>query len=159
MLCIGLESVGLPMTLTLLAEQAILAIGTAMDVPLINEFCLFARIALLVGYALDMTFTLAFLAINVKCVEVCFLSSRVFICTVMLIVAVIMQLTDLDDHQTSKRLRELAKFGMDEDQAEDFCPVQEPADDNVPKSCAECKQFKTHRTHNALMVSDLLPFI
>lgn len=72
MLCIGLESVGLPMTLTLLAEQAILAIGTAMDVPLINEFCLFARIALLVGYALDMSFTLAFLAINVKCVEVCF---------------------------------------------------------------------------------------
>lgn len=75
----------------------------------------------------------------------------------MLIVIVIMQLTDLDDHQTSKRLRELAKFGMDEDQAEDFCPVQEPADDNVPKSCAECKQFKTHRTYNALMVSDLLP--
>lgn len=66
----------------------------------------------------------------------------------------IMQLTDLDDRQTSKRLRELAKFGMDEDQADDFCPVQEPADDNVPKSCAECKQFKTHRTYNALMVRE-----
>lgn len=68
------------MILTLLAEQVILAIGTAMDVPLINEFCLFARIALLVGYALDMTFTLAFLAINVKCVEVCYIFPRAFIC-------------------------------------------------------------------------------
>ncbi|KAI9494157.1 hypothetical protein BDB00DRAFT_928441 [Zychaea mexicana] len=127
----GLESVMVPMTATLAAELAILAIGDAMHNPLVSDFCLFARVALLVGYVLEMTFFMAVLAINVKCVE----------------------LTDLDDRQTSKRLRELAKYNVDADTAPDLCPIQEPINEcTEAKSCAECKQFKTHRTLNALVL-------
>ena len=67
---IGLESVGVPMTATLIAELIILAIGDAMRIPIVSDFCLFARIALIVGYLLEMTFFMAVLAINIKCVEV-----------------------------------------------------------------------------------------
>ncbi|KAI9313271.1 hypothetical protein BX666DRAFT_1880608 [Dichotomocladium elegans] len=126
----GIESVGIPITLTLIAEWLILAIGTSMHIPRINEFCLFARTSLLVGYLIDMTFGLSFLAINAKYFE----------------------LADLDDRQTTKRLRELAKSDIDADVAPDFCPIQEPQDDSTPKTCAECKHFKTHRTYNALML-------
>ncbi|KAG2223969.1 hypothetical protein INT45_013426, partial [Circinella minor] len=127
----GLESVGVPMTATLIAELIILAIGDAMRIPIVSDFCLFARIALIIGYLLEMTFFMAVLAINVKCVE----------------------LTDLDDGQTSKRLRELSKYNIDADTAPDLCPIQEPIDECAEaKSCAECKQFKTHRTLNALVL-------
>ncbi|KAI7856671.1 hypothetical protein BDC45DRAFT_503331 [Circinella umbellata] len=127
----GLESVGVPMTATLIAELIILAIGDAMRIPIVSDFCLFARLALIIGYLLEMTFFIAVLAINVKCVE----------------------LTDLDDGQTSKRLRELSKYNIDADTAPDLCPIQEPIDECAEaKSCAECKQFKTHRTLNALVL-------
>ncbi|KAI8138418.1 WD40-repeat-containing domain protein [Fennellomyces sp. T-0311] len=119
------------MTTMLVAELAILAIGDAMHISLVSDFCRFARVALLVGYVLEMTFFIAVLSINVKCVE----------------------LTDLDDRQTSKRLRELQKVSLDADTAPDFCPIQEPIDDATePKTCAECKQFKTHRTANAIVL-------
>ncbi|KAI9275775.1 hypothetical protein BDA99DRAFT_496435 [Phascolomyces articulosus] len=127
----GLESVGVPMTATLIAEWLILAIGDAMRIPIVSDFCLFARLALFIGYLLEMTFFMAVLAMNVKCVE----------------------LTDLDDRQSSKRLRELEKYNIDADIAPDLCPIQEPIDEcTEAKSCAECKQFKTHRTLNALVL-------
>ena len=70
MLLPGLESVGVPMTTMLAAELAILAIGDAMHIALVSDFCRFARIALLLGYFLEMTFFISILAITVKCVEV-----------------------------------------------------------------------------------------
>lgn len=57
----------------------------------------------------------------------------------------------------SKRLRELAKCDIDADQtAEDYCPAQEPPTEEIePKTCAECKHFKTYRTMTSLLVSDV----
>ncbi|ORZ01504.1 hypothetical protein BCR43DRAFT_487038 [Syncephalastrum racemosum] len=78
-----------------------------------------------------MTFFVSVLALNVKRVE----------------------LADLDDRQMSKRLRELAQCDPDVDRPPDYCPIQEPVTlDTAPKTCAECKHFKTHRTFNALML-------
>jgi hypothetical protein len=53
----------------------------------------------------------------------------------------------------SKRLHEIANYDPDIiQQSPDFCPVQDTANKEDSKSCAECKDFKTHRVYNALMV-------
>lgn len=62
----------------------------------------------------------------------------------------------------SKRLHELANYDGDTDQLPpDFCPIQDTADKDESKSCAECKDFKTHRVLNSLMVSPsiIFPFL
>lgn len=66
----GLQSVGLPMTATLMAELLILTVGTAMDIIVIKELCLFLKIAFVVDYALEMTFVIAVLSIDIKRLEV-----------------------------------------------------------------------------------------
>lgn len=70
MLIIGLQSVGVPMTATLIAELLILTVGTYMDTDLVKEFCTFAKVALVVDYILEMTFVIAVLSIDIKRVEV-----------------------------------------------------------------------------------------
>jgi hypothetical protein len=68
-------------------------------------------------------------------------------------------LADLDDRQMSKRLHELNTSTVIENkkkQQPDFCPVQDTPDKNDSKSCAECKDFKTHRVLNALMVNYMI---
>ncbi|KAI9484324.1 sterol-sensing domain of SREBP cleavage-activation-domain-containing protein [Zychaea mexicana] len=125
----GLQSVGAPMIGTLMAELAILEIGRAMEVPMIKQFCLFAQVALAVEFCLEMTFFMAVLSIDINRAE----------------------LADLDDRQVSKRLRELAISNVEDDQKQspDFCPIQ---DSSEHTSCADCKDFKTHREVNALML-------
>ncbi|KAI8992473.1 sterol-sensing domain of SREBP cleavage-activation-domain-containing protein [Pilobolus umbonatus] len=66
----GLQSAGVPMTATLIAELLILSVGTTMDVQLIKEFCMFVQLALLVDFILEMTFVIAILSIDIKRVEV-----------------------------------------------------------------------------------------
>ncbi|KAI8391181.1 uncharacterized protein BYT42DRAFT_555932 [Radiomyces spectabilis] len=126
----GMQSVGLPMMATLIAEMGILAIGGSMEKPLVKEFCFFAKLLLLVEYALQMTFFVAILTIDVKRVE----------------------LADLNDNKVSKRIRELSKYDGDVGDDPDFCPVQDTPDELQSKSCAECKEFKTHRAFNALIL-------
>ncbi|OBZ88562.1 hypothetical protein A0J61_03386 [Choanephora cucurbitarum] len=128
----GLQSVGVPMTATLIAELFILNVGKHMDTLLIQEFCIFAQLALIVDFILQATFVVAVLSIDIKRVE----------------------LTDLDDRQTSKRLHELANYEFDKKQAHhaDFCPIQDTHNKQNSKSCAECKEFKTHRVLNAFML-------
>ncbi len=58
------------MTATLLAELMILSVGTAMNIPMIKQFCLFVKVALIVDYLLEMTFVIAVLSIDIKRVEV-----------------------------------------------------------------------------------------
>ncbi|KAI7848167.1 sterol-sensing domain of SREBP cleavage-activation-domain-containing protein [Circinella umbellata] len=125
----GLQSVGVPMIGTLIAELVILEIGRYMEAPMIKQFCLFAQVALVIEYCLEMTFFMAILSIDINRAE----------------------LADLDDRQVSKRLRELAISGADAEQQQspDFCPIQ---DSSEQTSCAECKDFKTHREVNALML-------
>ncbi|CAO3651099.1 unnamed protein product [Mucor hiemalis] len=125
----GLQSVGVPMTATLIAELFILSLGTQMDTALIKEFCTFTKVALCVEYVLEMTFVIAVLSIDIRRVE----------------------LADLDDRQMSKRLHELRDSEAIQ-QNPDFCPVQDTQNKDDSKSCAECKQFKTHRVINALLL-------
>lgn len=62
-------------------------------------------------------------------------------------------MADLDDRQMSKRLHELANHESEtENKQPDFCPVQDTPNKDDSKSCADCKDFKTHRVFNALMV-------
>lgn len=127
----GLQSVGVPMTATLIAELLILTVGTHMDTDLVKEFCTFAKVALIVDYILELTFVIAVLSIDIKRVE----------------------LADLDDRQMSKRLHELASFDHDKERIQsDFCPIQDTANKQDSKSCAECKEFKTHRVFCAFML-------
>ncbi|KAI8876885.1 WD40 repeat-like protein [Backusella circina FSU 941] len=126
----GLQSVGVPMTTTLIAELLILNIGKAMDSDVIKEFCLFSEVALIVDYFLGMTFVISILSIDIKRVE----------------------LTDLGDRKMSKRLHELAKCETDTAQEPEFCPVQDTLDKIDTMSCADCKDFKTHRAFNSLML-------
>jgi hypothetical protein len=67
---LGLQSVGVPMTTTLVAELLILNIGKAIDSDVIKEFCLFSEVALVVDYFLGMTFVISILSIDIKRVEV-----------------------------------------------------------------------------------------
>ncbi|KAI8638930.1 hypothetical protein BD408DRAFT_446431 [Parasitella parasitica] len=127
----GLQSVGVPMTATLIAELLILSVGTHMDTDLVTEFCTFAKVALIVDYILEMTFVIAVLSIDIKRVE----------------------LADLDDRQMSKRLHELSSFEHDKEGVQsDFCPIQDTPNKEDSKSCAECKEFKTHRVFCAFML-------
>ena len=55
----------------------------------------------------------------------------------------------------SKRLHEIANRDSDTiQQNSDFCPVQDNPNEEDSKSCADCKDFKTHRVYNALMVKN-----
>ncbi|GAA5808997.1 hypothetical protein MFLAVUS_002397 [Mucor flavus] len=127
----GLQSVGVPMTATLAAELIILTLGGYMNNELIKEFCLFTKVALCVDYILEMTFIIAVLSIDIRRVE----------------------LADLDDRQMSKRLHEIANRDTEAIQTNpDFCPVQDNPNEQDSKSCADCKDFKTHRVYNALML-------
>ncbi|KAG0172756.1 hypothetical protein DFQ30_009772 [Apophysomyces sp. BC1015] len=126
----ALQSVGVPMTSTLLAELMILGIGMAMNIAVVKEFCLFGAIALLVEYFMQLTFYVSVLAIDVRRAE----------------------LADLEDRELSKRLHEIANCDIEVDPASDYCPVQDPPDGSQPKSCSECKQFRTHRAFNALLL-------
>ncbi|KAG1045251.1 hypothetical protein G6F43_011310 [Rhizopus delemar] len=92
---------------------------------------LILTVALVVDYVLEMTFVIAVLSIDIKRLE----------------------LADLDDRQMSKRLHELANHETDVNQRPPkFCTIHDTADENKSKSCAECKDYKTHRVFNALIL-------
>ena len=55
---------------TLIAELVILEIGRYMEAPMITQFCLFAQVALVVEYCLEMTFFMAILSIDINRAEV-----------------------------------------------------------------------------------------
>lgn len=70
------------------------------------------------------------------------------------IIIIIIKLADLDDRQISKRLHELQGFDHEKErQQTDFCPIQDTENKDDSKSCAECKEFKTHRVFNSFMVN------
>jgi hypothetical protein len=120
-----------------------------MDTALIKEFCRFTKVALCVDYVLEMTFVIAVLSIDIKRVEV----KKIELFIYGIITNVYKQkLADLDDRQMSKRLHELRDAETIDPQQPDFCPVQDTPNKDDSKSCAECKEFKTHRVFNALMV-------
>jgi hypothetical protein len=56
----GLQSVGVPMTATLIAELLILKVGTFMDSDLIQEFCTFIQVAITVEFFLNSTLSLLY---------------------------------------------------------------------------------------------------
>lgn len=77
---LGLKSIGVPMTATLIAELIILSLGGYMENTLIKEFCMFTKVALCVDYILEMTFVIAVLSIDIKRVEVNHKTTLFFYC-------------------------------------------------------------------------------
>ncbi|KAI9312283.1 hypothetical protein BX666DRAFT_1990376 [Dichotomocladium elegans] len=137
----GFQSVGVPMLGALVAELIILEIGRAIQSATIQQFCKFAQTALIIEYILEMTLFAAILSIDINHA----------------------QLADLDDRHVSKRLRELAKHTSQQHSESsinnlNFCPVQDVSPKEFPHAggrgipCSGCKNFKTHRAVNALML-------
>lgn len=66
----GLESLGFAITATLLAELAILAVGTGTGLQAVREYCQFIGIALIIDYVLQLTFFVSVLSVDIRRVEV-----------------------------------------------------------------------------------------
>ncbi|KAI8384812.1 uncharacterized protein BYT42DRAFT_612483 [Radiomyces spectabilis] len=128
----GLQNVGVPMTATLIGELTILAIGAAMDIASVRQFCIFAATALLVDYVLQLTFFTAVLAIDVRRAE----------------------LTDLDKSNVSKCLPELANDTDADDQGvtPDYATTTVGEMEQMHTYERFDKDMKTHRALNALLL-------
>lgn len=66
----GLQHVGISMTCTLLGELIVLGTGSAIKTTHVRSFCIFASLALVVAYLLNLTFFMAVLSIDIKRGEV-----------------------------------------------------------------------------------------
>jgi hypothetical protein len=66
----GLEQVGISMTTTLIGELIVLSIGSAMKENNVKSFCIFASVALITAYILNLTLFTAVLSIDIKRAEV-----------------------------------------------------------------------------------------
>lgn len=154
----GLEALGFSITSTLLAELAILAVGTGTGLQAVKEFCQFTAIALVIDYALQLTFFVSVLSVDIRRVEV---SIQFYLYTlfqkgdiVLRLPPVYHQLTDLDDRTISKRVHlmagEIDDLATDGEDPIEFCPVEKTAGGRP--NCAACKDFKTHRAVTALVV-------
>ncbi|KAF9359823.1 hypothetical protein BGX34_008114 [Mortierella sp. NVP85] len=72
----GLGTVGVSITLTLVAELGLLAIGAMTTIPAVQEFCTFAIAAVLMDYLLQMTFFITVISIDIRRLELSDLSTR-----------------------------------------------------------------------------------
>ncbi|KAF7727845.1 hypothetical protein EC973_006958 [Apophysomyces ossiformis] len=125
----GWGCVGVPMTATLVAELIILYIGSTIDNPSIQEFCLFAKVLLLVEYFLQLTFFTAILAIDIKRVE----------------------LVDLANEGVVKHVYGVDKDTTGENDTAKICSEVHTTEGDEYKACVECNDLKTHRAWNAVV--------
>ncbi|KAF9921815.1 hypothetical protein FBU30_008114 [Linnemannia zychae] len=65
----GLGTVGVSITLTLLAELCLLIIGAMTTIPAVQEFCTFAIAAVIMDYLLQMTFFITVISIDIRRLE------------------------------------------------------------------------------------------
>ncbi|KAJ2964799.1 hypothetical protein NQZ79_g308 [Umbelopsis isabellina] len=130
----GLEALGFAITATLVAELAILAVGTGTGLQAVREYCQFIGIALIIDYVLQLTFFVSVLSVDIRRVE----------------------LTDLDDRTMSKRVHlmnsssEIDDLGPEGEDANNYCPAE--VSESGRPNCAACKDFKTHRAVTALVI-------
>ncbi|KAG2183266.1 hypothetical protein INT43_006270 [Umbelopsis isabellina] len=130
----GLESLGFAISATLLAELAILAVGTGTGLQTVREYCQFIGIALIIDYILQLTFFVSVLSVDIRRVE----------------------LTDLGDRTISKRVHlmnsssDIDDLDPEGEDASNYCPAE--VSDTGRPNCAACKDFKTHRAMTALVI-------
>ncbi|KAF9187814.1 hypothetical protein BGZ50_001739 [Haplosporangium sp. Z 11] len=72
----GLASVGVSITMTLVAELCLLVIGAMTTIPAVQEFCTFAIAAVIMDYLLQMTFFITVISIDIRRLELSDLSTR-----------------------------------------------------------------------------------
>ncbi|KAF9111514.1 hypothetical protein BGX27_004806 [Mortierella sp. AM989] len=72
----GLGTVGVSITLTLVAELCLLVIGAMTTIPAVQEFCTFAIAAVVMDYVLQMTFFITVISIDIRRLELSDLSTR-----------------------------------------------------------------------------------
>ncbi|KAI8600321.1 sterol-sensing domain of SREBP cleavage-activation-domain-containing protein [Dissophora ornata] len=72
----GLGTVGVSITMTLLAELCLLIIGAMTTIPAVQEFCTFAIAAVIMDYLLQMTFFITVISIDIRRLELSDLSIR-----------------------------------------------------------------------------------
>ena len=126
----GLEALGFSITSTLLAELAILAVGTGTGLQAVKEFCQFTAIALVIDYALQLTFFVSVLSVDIRRVEVSILLHLYTLFQkgdiVLRLPPIYHQLTDLDDRTISKRVHlmagEIDDLATDGEDSIEFCP-------------------------------------
>ncbi|KAI8813555.1 sterol-sensing domain of SREBP cleavage-activation-domain-containing protein [Cladochytrium replicatum] len=66
----GLGKVGLRMITSLTTEMSILLIGSAINIPALQEFCLFGAVSLVISFFMEVTFFVTVLAIDIRRLEV-----------------------------------------------------------------------------------------
>ncbi|KAJ1570078.1 hypothetical protein HK096_002720 [Nowakowskiella sp. JEL0078] len=66
---LGLSKVGVQMTLSLTTETSILLAGSLINIPALQEFCLFAVVSIMMDFFLQITFFVAVLAIDIRRLE------------------------------------------------------------------------------------------
>ncbi|KAF9204296.1 hypothetical protein BGZ49_005451 [Haplosporangium sp. Z 27] len=72
----GLGTAGVSITLTLVAELCLLVVGAMTTIPAVQEFCTFAIAAVVMDYALQMTFFITVISIDIRRLELSDLSTR-----------------------------------------------------------------------------------
>lgn len=65
----GLGTVGVSITMTLVAELGLLIIGAMTTIPAVQEFCTFAIAAVIMDYLLQMTFFITVISIDIRRLE------------------------------------------------------------------------------------------
>ncbi|KAF9168058.1 hypothetical protein DFQ26_001761, partial [Actinomortierella ambigua] len=71
----GLATVGVSITMTLLAELCLLIVGAMTTIPAVQEFCTFAIAAVIMDYLLQMTFFITVISIDIRRLELTDLSA------------------------------------------------------------------------------------
>ncbi|KAI8999225.1 sterol-sensing domain of SREBP cleavage-activation-domain-containing protein [Gaertneriomyces semiglobifer] len=66
---LGLEKVGVRMSLSLGGEMCLLLVSSLMDVPALQEFCLFGAVSIVMDYLMQITFFISILAIDIRRLE------------------------------------------------------------------------------------------
>lgn len=67
----GLSNVGLPITLSVIGDLGLLLTVGVLGVAAVREFCAFASLALVIDYALQMSYFITILSIDLRRLEVC----------------------------------------------------------------------------------------
>ncbi|KAJ3050879.1 hypothetical protein HK097_008144 [Rhizophlyctis rosea] len=66
---LGLARVGVPMLATLGWEMAFLLLGSSIDIPALQEFCLFGAVSIVIDYFMQITFFATILSIDIRRLE------------------------------------------------------------------------------------------
>ncbi|KAL1924337.1 uncharacterized protein VTP21DRAFT_7372 [Calcarisporiella thermophila] len=93
---LGVKNVGVPISTTLIFELIVLMLGAMIGLPSVREFCFLASAALVTDFALQMTFFLTVLSVDIRRLE----------------------LSDLHDRRVAKNIQEASTKRAEDEQTE-----------------------------------------